>query len=174
MMIIGLLILLRQLTKVQTIPLNVQRTVVKTSPSKEDIGARLKRANIPRTSLLYSRHTSKFVKVNGSKIHANANRNDAYAELILTTRGINGEQSIQGKKSKMFICMDKKGKIISMGTFKAQRCTFLHRINDDGYHTFRLLSNQRWFLGFKQNGRLKHGNKTSHDHKAAWLMMETS
>ena len=59
-------------------------------------------------------------------------------------------------------------------TFEERECMFYMRIRGNGYYTIRLVSNEKWFLGFKQNGDTKHGHVTKYHHKAAWFMVERS
>ncbi len=51
-------------------------------------------------------------------------------------------------------------------------CLFYMRIHNNGYSTFRLVSNQKWFLGFKKSGNTKLAHKTGYHHKAAWMVIE--
>ncbi|CAB3983059.1 fibroblast growth factor 1 isoform X1 [Paramuricea clavata] len=171
------------ITRVSTLPLprsKKAKTLPTTKASFPRIPSGQNGINISYPALLYIRHTGKFVKVTSNEINALTTKEDKHAELLLTARGklvwtkygFQRGISIQGKYSKTFVCMNSTGRVSLKKIFNKQKCLFYMKIHKNGYYTFRLVSNEKRFLGFKQNGETKLGHKTEYHHKAAWMVMQ--
>ncbi|XP_028398579.1 fibroblast growth factor 18-like [Dendronephthya gigantea] len=164
-------------TRVSTMPLagSTRTRSAKTISSKEEHLLRTALRRQKRFShqyFLYTFNTGQFVKVTSKEIHANSNKTDKYAELILTTTSIDGQLKIQGKHSKRYVCMNKTGRVISKKVYREKQCLFIMKMEDNGYTTFRLASNEKRYLGFKRNGYPRLGHETESHHKAALMMKE--
>lgn len=115
--------------------------------------------SIVRRRKLYSRCSSKHLRIYGSRVDSLALPDDIYSELRFETRGAGSLVTIQGSSSRNFLCFNKKGRIAIKHSGRSRRCLFHEIYSLDHYTEFQSAANGSWWLGFGRRGQRLDGQR---------------
>ncbi|KAK3094383.1 hypothetical protein FSP39_001032 [Pinctada imbricata] len=91
----------------------------------------------------------------------NAHLNWRYAPEVAITSVGPDVVTIQGVKSTLYLCFNKKGRLRGKASPRKHRCHFSQNLTADGYVNFHLKSatDPKLFIGFRNNGKSLPGYK---------------
>ncbi|XP_020915286.1 fibroblast growth factor 17 [Exaiptasia diaphana] len=121
--------------------------------------------NIPQNIKLYSRNSHKHIRLRMSGVDGKGLRTDSDAQLVLESVGFGGQVQIKSSSGKRYLCVAGHGAFI-VKFFKNQsqahidHCIFIQG-HYNGYTVYRTKVHKDWYLGIKNDGRLKSAKKTS-------------
>ncbi|KAK5622342.1 Fibroblast growth factor 8 [Crenichthys baileyi] len=114
-----------------------------------------------RVYQLYSRTSGKHVQVlPNNKINAMAEDGDAHAKLIVETDTFGSRVRIKGAETGLYICMNKKGKLIGKENGQGRDCIFTEIVLENNYTALRNARYDGWYMAFTRRGRPRRGSRT--------------
>ncbi|XP_064631508.1 fibroblast growth factor 18-like isoform X2 [Lineus longissimus] len=111
---------------------------------------------------IYNQCSKKNVQIRRRNVNAGASHRNPYSDLILhMDQGDFGTRiRIQGEKSKMFLCFNKRGRLIARHkseTMKhageSEKCLFVEKLMKNDFYQYESVANPLWYIGFKKNGK---------------------
>ncbi|XP_051829922.1 fibroblast growth factor 8 isoform X1 [Antechinus flavipes] len=124
-----------------------------------------------RTYQLYSRTSGKHVQVLANKrINAMAEDGDPYAKLIVETDTFGSRVRVRGAETGLYICMNKKGKLIAKGNGKGKDCVFTEIVLENNYTALQNAKYEGWYMAFTRKGRPRKGSKTRQHQREVHFM----
>ncbi|XP_055447558.1 fibroblast growth factor 8 isoform X1 [Psammomys obesus] len=124
-----------------------------------------------RTYQLYSRTSGKHVQVLANKrINAMAEDGDPFAKLIVETDTFGSRVRVRGAETGLYICMNKKGKLIAKSNGKGKDCVFTEIVLENNYTALRNAKYEGWYMAFTRKGRPRKGSKTRQHQREVHFM----
>ncbi|XP_007479194.1 fibroblast growth factor 8 isoform X1 [Petaurus breviceps papuanus] len=124
-----------------------------------------------RTYQLYSRTSGKHVQVLANKrINAMAEDGDPYAKLIVETDTFGSRVRVRGAETGLYICMNKKGKLIAKSNGKGKDCVFTEIVLENNYTALQNAKYEGWYMAFTRKGRPRKGSKTRQHQREVHFM----
>uniref|UniRef100_H0VXB2 Fibroblast growth factor n=1 Tax=Cavia porcellus TaxID=10141 RepID=H0VXB2_CAVPO len=134
--------------------------------STHQIGRRL-----VRTYQLYSRTSGKHVQVLANKrINAMAEDGDPFAKLIVETDTFGSRVRVRGAETGLYICMNKKGKLIAKSNGKGKDCVFTEIVLENNYTALQNAKYEAWYMAFTRKGRPRKGSRTRQHQREVHFM----
>ncbi|XP_059102305.1 fibroblast growth factor 8 isoform X3 [Peromyscus eremicus] len=159
------------------LPKVTQRVTVQSSPNftqhvreQSLVTDQLSRRLI-RTYQLYSRTSGKHVQVLANKrINAMAEDGDPFAKLIVETDTFGSRVRVRGAETGLYICMNKKGKLIAKSNGKGKDCVFTEIVLENNYTALQNAKYEGWYMAFTRKGRPRKGSKTRQHQREVHFM----
>ncbi|XP_037660822.1 fibroblast growth factor 8 isoform X1 [Choloepus didactylus] len=124
-----------------------------------------------RTYQLYSRTSGKHVQVLANKrINAMAEDGDPFAKLIVETDTFGSRVRVRGAETGLYICMNKKGKLIAKSNGKGKDCVFTEIVLENNYTALQNAKYEGWYMAFTRKGRPRKGSKTRQHQREVHFM----
>uniref|UniRef100_A0A674BQR4 Fibroblast growth factor n=1 Tax=Salmo trutta TaxID=8032 RepID=A0A674BQR4_SALTR len=124
-----------------------------------------------RTYQLYSRTSGKHVQVlPNKKINAMADDGDVYAKLVVETDTFGSRVRIKGAETGLYICMNKRGKLIGKRNGQGHDCIFSEIVLENNYTALRNARYEGWYMGFTRRGRPRKGSRTRQHQREVHFM----
>ncbi|XP_039260036.2 uncharacterized protein LOC120336422 [Styela clava] len=129
----------------------------------------------PRICQIYSRSTGKHIQIINKKVSACGEDGDEYSEMEKTSHTF-GVVTIRGVKSGRYLCMSKRGKLITKKKLpRDNSCKFVENMTSLHYTSYRSERDRNWYIGFNgKTGRGKKGKRTSPHQEACKFMIRDS
>ncbi|XP_042545500.1 fibroblast growth factor 8 isoform X2 [Dipodomys spectabilis] len=161
----------------RALPKVTQRVTVQSSPNftqhvreQSLVTDQLSRRLI-RTYQLYSRTSGKHVQVLANKrINAMAEDGDPFAKLIVETDTFGSRVRVRGAETGLYICMNKKGKLIAKSNGKGKDCVFTEIVLENNYTALQNAKYEGWYMAFTRKGRPRKGSKTRQHQREVHFM----
>ncbi|XP_038070711.1 fibroblast growth factor 18-like isoform X2 [Patiria miniata] len=143
--------------------LSVQESVQQENENSFDqglLGLDLSKSQ-PNTLQLYSRASSKNIRIMGRTIDANGSVWDEDARLIIRSDSLDGRITIQGEHTGYFLCINKKGLVVGRKIKRegSVSCVFTETIRNT-YTELRLVQKTEMYLGFNKDGQAIPAHRT--------------
>ncbi|XP_034465388.1 fibroblast growth factor 8 isoform X1 [Hippoglossus hippoglossus] len=120
---------------------------------------------------LYSRTSGKHVQVLPSKkINAMADDGDVHAKLIVETDTFGSRVRIKGAETGLYICMNKRGKLIGKKNGHGRDCIFTEIVLENNYTALRNAHYEGWYMAFTRRGRPRKGSRTRQHQREVHFM----
>ncbi|XP_077438032.1 LOW QUALITY PROTEIN: fibroblast growth factor 8 [Vanacampus margaritifer] len=120
---------------------------------------------------LYSRTSGKHVQVLPSKkINAMADDGDVHAKLIVETDTFGSRVRIKGAETGLYICMNKRGKLIGKKNGQGRDCIFTEIVLENNYTALRNARYEGWYMAFTRRGRPRKGSRTRQHQREVHFM----
>ncbi|KAM9364346.1 fibroblast growth factor 8 [Pholidichthys leucotaenia] len=120
---------------------------------------------------LYSRTSGKHVQVLPSKkINAMAEDGDKHAKLIVETDTFGSRVRIKGAETGLYICMNKKGKLIGKKNGQDRDCIFTEIVLENNYTALKNARYEDWYMAFTRRGRPRKGSRTRQHQREVHFM----
>ncbi|XP_021436065.1 fibroblast growth factor 8-like isoform X2 [Oncorhynchus tshawytscha] len=124
-----------------------------------------------RTYQLYSRTSGKHVQVlPNKKINAMADDGDVYAKLVVETDTFGSRVRIKGAETGLYICMNKRGKLVGKRNGQGHDCIFSEIVLENNYTALRNARYEGWYMGFTRRGRPRKGSRTRQHQREVHFM----
>ncbi|XP_077586121.1 LOW QUALITY PROTEIN: fibroblast growth factor 8 [Stigmatopora nigra] len=120
---------------------------------------------------LYSRTSGKHVQVlPNKKINAMADDGDVHAKLIVETDTFGSRVRIKGAETSLYICMNKRGKLIGKKNGLRRDCIFTEIVLENNYTALRNARYEGWYMAFTRRGRPRKGSRTQQHQREVHFM----
>ncbi|XP_026211514.1 LOW QUALITY PROTEIN: fibroblast growth factor 8 [Anabas testudineus] len=120
---------------------------------------------------LYSRTSGKHVQVlPNKKINAMAEDGDVHAKLIVETDTFGSRVRIKGAETGLYICMNKRGKLIGKKNGQGRDCIFTEIVLENNYTALRNARYEGWYMAFTRRGRPRKGSRTRQHQREVHFM----
>uniref|UniRef100_A0A3P9D0P9 Fibroblast growth factor n=1 Tax=Maylandia zebra TaxID=106582 RepID=A0A3P9D0P9_9CICH len=120
---------------------------------------------------LYSRTSGKHVQVlPNKKINAMAEDGDAHAKLIVETDTFGSRVRIRGAETDLYICMNKRGKLIGKKNGQGRDCIFTEIVLENNYTALKNVRYEGWYMAFTRRGRPRKGSRTRQHQREVHFM----
>lgn len=127
----------------------------------------------PKTCQIYSRITKKHIQILPRKVVANGEDGDEYALLEKTSITF-GVVTIRGKKSRRYLCMSKRGKLLARKKLSRDgSCHFIENITAALWTSYENQKHAKWYIGFNKNKKAKRGRKTRENQEACNFLIRS-
>ncbi|KAF6727070.1 Fibroblast growth factor 8 [Oryzias melastigma] len=147
-------------------PPNFTQHVSEQSKATDHVSRRL-----IRVYQLYSRTSGKHVQVlSNKKINAMAEDGDVHAKLIVETDTFGSQVRIKGAQTGLYICMNKKGKLIGKKNGQSRDCIFTEIVLENNYTALRNAHYSDWYMAFTRRGRPRRGSQTRQHQREVHFM----
>ncbi|XP_028843953.1 fibroblast growth factor 8 isoform X1 [Denticeps clupeoides] len=124
-----------------------------------------------RTYQLYSRTSGKHVQVLANKkINAMADDGDVHAKLIVETDTFGSRVRIKGAETGLYICMNRRGKLIGKKNGQGKDCIFTEIVLENNYTALQNAKYEGWYMAFTRKGRPRKGSKTRQHQREVHFM----
>ncbi|KAK2922176.1 hypothetical protein Q8A73_001661 [Channa argus] len=124
-----------------------------------------------RVYQLYSRTSGKHVQVlPNKKINAMAEDGDVHAKLIVETDTFGSRVRIKGAETGLYICMNKKGKLIGKKNGQGRDCIFTEIVLENNYTALKNARFEGWYMAFTRRGRPRKGSRTRQHQREVHFM----
>lgn len=124
-------------------------------------------AQKPRTCQIYSRSTKKHIQILPKKVVASGEHGNEFA-LLEKTSIMFGVVTIRGVKSRRYLCMSKRGKLLARRKISRDgSCHFIENITSAYWTSYKNQKHESWYIGFNgKSGKPKKGRKTRENQEA--------
>ncbi|XP_074141333.1 fibroblast growth factor 8 isoform X2 [Sminthopsis crassicaudata] len=95
---------------------------------------------------------------------------DPYAKLIVETDTFGSRVRVRGAETGLYICMNKKGKLIAKGNGKGKDCVFTEIVLENNYTALQNAKYEGWYMAFTRKGRPRKGSKTRQHQREVHFM----
>jgi len=109
---------------------------------------------------LYNRCSGGYVQLLGKRVDAQGKKDSRYAALSIQTQPFGGKDEIPGFAvrilgdiSGVFLCFNRKGRLVTRWNGNNIRCTFSEVVTDNKRLKLQSLFNPEWFIGFNSRGQ---------------------
>ncbi|XP_014862063.1 PREDICTED: fibroblast growth factor 17-like [Poecilia mexicana] len=106
-----------------------------------------------RVYQLYSRTSGKHVQIQGKRVSATAEDGNLYARLFVETDTFGSRVRIQGAESGLYLCMNRKGKLVGKPNGRSRDCIFTEIVLENNYTALQNAKYEGWYVAFTRKGR---------------------
>ncbi|XP_005807451.1 fibroblast growth factor 17 isoform X1 [Xiphophorus maculatus] len=106
-----------------------------------------------RVYQLYSRTSGKHVQIQGKRVSATAEDGNQYARLFVETDTFGSRVRIQGAESGLYLCMNRKGKLVGKPNGRSRDCIFTEIVLENNYTALQNAKYEGWYVAFTRKGR---------------------
>uniref|UniRef100_A0A087XLZ1 Fibroblast growth factor n=1 Tax=Poecilia formosa TaxID=48698 RepID=A0A087XLZ1_POEFO len=106
-----------------------------------------------RVYQLYSRTSGKHVQIQGKRVSATAEDGNLYARLFVETDTFGSRVRIQGAESGLYLCMNRKGKLVGKPSGRSRDCIFTEIVLENNYTALQNAKYEGWYVAFTRKGR---------------------
>ncbi|XP_074141332.1 fibroblast growth factor 8 isoform X1 [Sminthopsis crassicaudata] len=92
------------------------------------------------------------------------------AKLIVETDTFGSRVRVRGAETGLYICMNKKGKLIAKGNGKGKDCVFTEIVLENNYTALQNAKYEGWYMAFTRKGRPRKGSKTRQHQREVHFM----
>ncbi|XP_015251929.1 fibroblast growth factor 17 isoform X2 [Cyprinodon tularosa] len=113
-----------------------------------------------RVYQLYSRTSGKHVQIQGKRVSATAEDGNLYARLFVETDTFGSRVRIRGAESGLYLCMNRKGKLVGKPNGRSRDCIFTEIVLENNYTALQNAKYEGWYMAFTRKGRPIKAYKT--------------
>ncbi|XP_054876467.1 fibroblast growth factor 17 [Poeciliopsis prolifica] len=106
-----------------------------------------------RVYQLYSRTSGKHVQIQGKRVSATAEDGNLYARLFVETDTFGSRVRIRGAESGLYLCMNRKGKLVGKPNGRSRDCIFTEIVLENNYTALQNAKYEGWYVAFTRKGR---------------------
>uniref|UniRef100_A0A3B3WNV5 Fibroblast growth factor n=1 Tax=Poecilia mexicana TaxID=48701 RepID=A0A3B3WNV5_9TELE len=113
-----------------------------------------------RVYQLYSRTSGKHVQIQGKRVSATAEDGNLYGKnslqrdtAIIVTDTFGSRVRIQGAESGLYLCMNRKGKLVGKPNGRSRDCIFTEIVLENNYTALQNAKYEGWYVAFTRKGR---------------------
>ncbi|KAB0404058.1 hypothetical protein E2I00_000273, partial [Balaenoptera physalus] len=91
-------------------------------------------------------------------------------KLIVETDTFGSRVRVRGAETGLYICMNKKGKLIAKSNGKGKDCVFTEIVLENNYTALQNAKYEGWYMAFTRKGRPRKGSKTRQHQREVHFM----
>ncbi|VFV24453.1 fibroblast growth factor 8 isoform b precursor [Lynx pardinus] len=95
---------------------------------------------------------------------------EAHTKLIVETDTFGSRVRVRGAETGLYICMNKKGKLIAKSNGKGKDCVFTEIVLENNYTALQNAKYEGWYMAFTRKGRPRKGSKTRQHQREVHFM----
>ncbi|XP_062257149.1 fibroblast growth factor 8 [Platichthys flesus] len=95
---------------------------------------------------------------------------DVHAKLIVETDTFGSRVRIKGAETGLYICMNKRGKLIGKENGHGRDCIFTEIVLENNYTALRNGNYEGWYMAFTRRGRPRKGSRTRQHQREVHFM----
>ncbi|KAL5021501.1 hypothetical protein ScPMuIL_000656 [Solemya velum] len=115
---------------------------------------------VVRYQLWYSYCSTAYLQIKPSRrqgSNAKAAKKNKLAVIRVESSGHNGRIRILGEESQLYLCFNRRGRLITKYKGTSEQCVFQETMTSEGYTKLQSVANEMWYVGFRKNGKALKG-----------------